>query len=189
MTISFYLTPLDLSCSVVLGYNWLTHYNPLIDWVLGSINFWTQLLGSFPLTPTSSARAATVPLKTSASVEAPNTSIPTQNISVIGAAAFMHACKRPGTQCFSLHLSESLLSTKSASVSDKAPDISTIPEEYHDYADIFSKSEASKLAPHRLYNLKIDLEEGTSPLPISAMYSLSSTELETLREFIDQNFH
>ena len=187
MTISFYLTPLDPSCSVVLGYNWLTRYNPLIDWVLGSINFRPQLLDSSPLTPTSSARAATVPLQTSASDEAPNNSVPTPKISVIGAAAFMRACKRPGTQCFSLHLSESLLSAKSASVSDEAPDLSTIPEEYHDYADVFSKSEASKLAPHRPYDLKIDLEEGTSPPPISAMYSLSPTELETLREFVDEN--
>ena len=96
MTISFYLTPLDPSCSVVLGYNWLTRYNPLVDWVLGSINFRPQLLDSSPLTPTSSARAATVPLQNSASDEAPNTSVPTPKISVIGAAAFMHACKRPG---------------------------------------------------------------------------------------------
>ena len=108
---------------------------------------------------------------------------------MIGAAAFMRATKWLGMQRFSLHLSDSLLSAKSASVSDEVPDLSRIPKEYHDYADVFSKAEADKLVPQQPYNLKIDLEEGTSPPPITAMYSLSPTELETLHEFIDENLH
>ena len=72
-------------------------------------------------------------------------------------------------------------------VLDEAPDLSQIPKEYHDYADVFSKAEASKLAPHRPYDLKINLEEGTAPPPISIMYSLSPTEIEALCEFIDDN--
>ena len=40
-----------------------------------------------------------------------------------------------------------------------------VPKEYHDFADIFSKSKASILANHCPYDLKITLEEGASPPP------------------------
>jgi hypothetical protein len=51
---------------------------------------------------------------------------------------------------------------------------------------VFSQSKAYTLAPHHEYNLKIDLEEGTSP-PLGTMYSLSPIELEALRAFLDEH--
>ena len=36
---TFFVTPLDSSYVLVLGHSWFTHYNPLIDWVLGHIEF------------------------------------------------------------------------------------------------------------------------------------------------------
>lgn len=187
MTISFYVTPLDQSCSVVLGYNWLTRYNPLIDWVLGSITFRPQLL-DWSAPPTSSARAAMLPPQVpSVSTETPQSDpASAPRISMIGAAAFVRACKLPGAQSFRIHLSDPSVSGKSASVSDEAPELSHIPEEYHDFADVFSKAKADTLAPHRPYDLKIDLEEGSSP-PVGTVYSLSQSEVHSLREFIDEH--
>ena len=66
------------------------------------------------------------------------------------------------------------------------PDLSHIPDDYQDFADVFSKQKADTLAPHHPYNLKIDLEEGTSS-PVGAMYSLSQSKLCMLREFINEH--
>ena len=61
-----------------------------------------------------------------------------------------------------------------------------IPREYHDFLDVFSKSEADSLPPHRPYDHAIELEPGTTP-PHGPIYRLSETELETLRAYLDEN--
>src|SRR5271168_2130550 len=154
----------------------------MIDWVLGSITFRSQLLEGPVLSPTSSARSAPLPSRnppeTLFSAEHPR-------VALIGAAAFALASKQSGSQCFKIHLSLLSVSANSASVPEAPPDLSYV-QEYHDYADVFNKAKAGTLAPHRPYDLKIEIEEGASP-PIGPMYSLSQSELATLREFIDEH--
>ena len=60
----------------------------------------------------------------------------------------------------------------------------TVPEQYHDYADVFSEAAAASLPPHRPYDHTIDLEEGATP-PYGPIYSMSETELKALREHLD----
>ena len=189
MTIELYVTPLDSSCSVVLGYNWLTCYNPLIDWVLGSITFHPQIIDLSILSLMSSAQTALLPQQNPIVPDStPKPLDSALHISLIGAAAFMCACKLPGSQCYRTQLSNTSISANSASSSNKAPDLSQVPKEYHDYADVFSKAKAYTLASHWPYDLKIDLDEGTSP-PILLMYPLSQVELQTLCNFLDEHLN
>jgi len=89
-----------------------------------------------------------------------------------------------GSKIFAIQFS-STVQAKSTTISKKI-DLSSIPEEYHKYADVFSKSKAETLAPHCPYDLRIDLEKDSHP-PVGIIYSLSKFEQETLKEFIDEN--
>ncbi|CDO74296.1 hypothetical protein BN946_scf184839.g1, partial [Trametes cinnabarina] len=183
--IDFYVTPLDKSVSAVLGYSWLTTYNPLIDWKKRSIQFRSVS----PTRPVSDPAPATPIAPATLSPEIPSVTSPTSapRISLVNASAFARACKMSGSESFTLNLAATdFVSARSSSVSDKPPDLTGVPEEYHEFADVFSKSKADELPEHRPYDLKIDLEEGATP-PLGPICSLSKVELDTLREYIKEN--
>src|SRR6266581_7868107 len=90
---TFYVTLLDGSCAVVLGHNWLAHYNPLIDWVSSSIMFRTTKHTS-PV-PLSSAETLLdhVPPVGNPTSNTPSTSDhQAPSIKIISPATFAKAC-------------------------------------------------------------------------------------------------
>ena len=105
---------------------------------------------------------------------------------IISAPAFALACHLEGSTQFSLQLQPKETTLHSTSTTSKPADLSGVPAEYHDFADVFSKSKASQLAPHCKHDLKINLEEGTSP-PLGCTYSHSTSELESLQTFLDEH--
>ena len=109
------------------------------------------------------------------------------NITIIGAAAFLHTSKLLGSNNFELHLHSSDIQANSAKLA-KAPNLSNVPSEYHEFANVFSKTKAEVLPPHHPYNLKINLEEGAQPL-VGPIYFLSASEQESLKEFIKKNLN
>src|SRR5882724_7515602 len=167
--LTFYVTPLDQSCTIVLGYCWLTHYNPSIDWVLGSIFFWQLLQHESKSSPSVETFLSSAPLpKLPDPVpDIPKSILPVEprkppRVTLINAAAYSRACKLEGSNCFQLRISLPEVTGHSTTTSETKVDMSTIPKDYHDFTDIFSKSKAGRLADHRPYDLKITLDEGTS---------------------------
>ena len=90
---------------------------------------------------------------------------------IIGATAFLHTSKLPDFHNFELCLHFLDIQANSAKLAE-APDLSNVPSEYYEFADIFSKTKAEVLTPHYLYDFKINLEECAQPL-VSSIFSFS----------------
>jgi len=182
ITLNFYVILLDFSYSLILGYNWLTQHNPLIDWVNRLLNFHSSLqenlapshimantLLAFPssfntLLHSSDSVVSILTSETSMSIsERPN-------IAIIGAVAFLYISKLLGSSNFELCLCSSDIQANSAKLAE-APNLSNVSSEYHKFTDVFSKTKAEVLASHCPYDYQINLEEGAQP-PVSPIYSL-----------------
>jgi len=199
MNLDFYITSLDSSCSLVLGYNWLVQHNPLIDSVNVLINFclslWENLAPSHVVanTPLASLLFLNIPLQSLDSVVFISISetfifnSKQPNIAIIGAVAFLYASKLPGSSNFELCLCSLDIQANSTKLAE-APNISNAPSEYYEFTDIFSKTKAKVLTSYYLYDLKINLEEGAQPL-IGPIYFLSASKQEALKEFIKENLN
>ena len=110
----------------------------------------------------------------------------TPRVTLINAKVFKCESTMQGSQCFCLQVATPEATGRSVSASPVTVNLDRVPEEYHDFVDVFSKTKAGVLADHRPYDLKITLEEGASP-PLRPIYSLSQEELLALHKFIDEN--
>ena len=87
----------------------------------------------------------------------------TPRVTLFNAKVFRHESTMQGSQCFHLQVTTPKAVGRSVRASPGTVSLDGVLEEYHDFTDIFSKSKAGVLADHRPYDLKITLEEGTSP--------------------------
>jgi len=63
------------------------------------------------------------------------------------------------------------------------PELNEVLLEYHQFLDIFDKQHSKLLSEHRPYDLTIQMVKDS----LGPIYSLLAIELQTLREFIDEN--
>ena len=148
------------------------------------------VMANTPLVSLSSLDNSLQSLDSIVSISAFETSISNSeqpNIVIIDVVAFLHISKLLGSSNFKLCLYSSNIQANSAKLAE-APDLSNIPSEYHKFANIFSKTKAEVLASYYLYDLKINLKKGAQSL-VGPIYSLSASEQETLKKFIEENLN
>src|SRR5258706_7152668 len=157
-TLEFFVTNLDEHYPLLLGYDWLAQHNPNIDWTETKIMF----------------REPKNPKKEPASSRK-------IDIRMVSAVTMTKLCKDLGTSTF-------MISTTDLNPSQAAATeiLDSIPAEYHEFHDVFSGEKAGTLAPHRPYDLQINVEEGVKPIH-RPIYSLSPPELAALREFLKEH--
>src|SRR6266481_7798814 len=110
--LTFFVTPLDHGCTIVLGYRWLTCFNLSIDWVLGRIAFRQTLQHESEMSPPTAVKNTLTPDFPSVSNDPGilQSVLPVEprkppRVTLINAAAYARASKLKGSQCFQLRVS------------------------------------------------------------------------------------
>src|SRR5205814_5580118 len=186
----------------ILGMPWLESVNPVIDWRRKTIlSYFVHDLPAFS-PPTSSESPDLASLREA-------TTLP----STIKRKSKRHRSKRrrspldyepkppklppkvrltrqinSNDEVYLLHLDEiySLPEYLSNLATEQATESPVIPEEYRDLAEAFSKSKSEELPPHHgSLDHSIPLDKDSKPV-FGPIYNLSETELQVLREYIEE---
>ncbi|KAI3372980.1 hypothetical protein L3Q82_023425 [Scortum barcoo] len=64
------------------------------------------------------------------------------------------------------------------------PDLTRVPPCYHDLQEVFNKTKATSLPPHRPWDCAINLLPG-APIPKARLYSISGPERKAMEEYIE----
>ena len=155
---------------IILGKSWLKRHNPMIDWRRDTITFADPFCQENCL-PTS---------VTPRPVHSSHSPVPNKKIAVICAAAYVKHVKK-STHCFAMHMRQIFTTT----TTPKTPE-EIVPQQYHEFLDLFRKPAAAKLPEHKTYDHEIPLVPGKTP-PFGPIYGLSEPELKALREYIVEN--
>jgi transposase InsO family protein len=171
---------------IVLGMPWLKQHDPHVGFAAHTLEFnsdYCRKHCNVPDRPTKIRALHDLPKK-ARPIHLPDRphALKELDISVVSLRASA-AYLRRGYKAFSATLEniEDILNPPS-----KVDPATELPEEFQDYADVFSPKEAERLPPHRPYDHDVKLQEGATP-PFGPLYSMSRDELTALKEWIEEN--
>ena len=103
---------------------------------------------------------------------------------MISRPAFRLATAQEDSQVFLLTMSSTQVPSDLAKHTDYPANL--VPSQYHDFLPLFTKKGVDKLPPHRYVDHEIPLEADKKP-PMGRMYSMSTTELQEIGKWIEEN--
>ena len=112
------------------------------------------------------------------------------DLALIGGAPFMHLAKskKQKAEIFAISMRdiEYQLNKRTKPLTDPK---TVVPEEYHDFLDVFLKDISDTLRPYGKYNHKIELlkDKDLSDLGHSALRGISIPQLEFVKKFLEEN--
>src|SRR5260221_12904315 len=154
--LELFITSLDENYSLALGYDWLAQHNLSIDWMETKITFREP---KNPKEKLASGRKI--------------------DIHMVSTLMMTKLCKDLGTPTFVISMAD----LTPLQMTD-ADTLDSIPVEYHKFCDVFSGEKADTLAPHRPYDLQINVKEGAKPVH-RPIYSLSPPDVAALQDFLE----
>jgi hypothetical protein len=170
---------------MILGLPWLEEENPDIDWPTRRLRWRSEGEGAGDEEVTAS-HASEDKIATSRD-EGPTKSI---DIAIVDRDEFNEICRYENVQACTFEYEEIVqVLDRERSVAGAVTETENehkLPEKYQDFADVFDKANADKLPEHGPQDHAIETIEGKSP-PFGPIYNLSVTELETLREYLDEH--
>ncbi|MBW0553092.1 hypothetical protein O181_092807 [Austropuccinia psidii MF-1] len=167
---------------LILGYDFLYHFNPIIDWKNGLITYDSSHKGSSGTLPSASndfATASLLPLRDEVFKGIKDVG---EDVSISSLHLFQEDIDLPQ---LSFHASLEEQWDEEEEPEEIETVLKVVHPSYHQYLDVFSKVKAEKRPPHCACDHHIELE-GLVP-PMSVIYSLSSQESETLQAYISEN--
>ena len=200
-TQTFLVAPIDIH-SIILGMPWLEYTNPTIDWRLKTVQLGSNVLSSSSPShslnvkePETPETPETLPAKLEITIPRRIRRKKPNNLRCLPKPPRVPPTVRLTTkinsndEIYVLHLdeiaclSEYLSAVYEVTQANPPP----IPKEYEDLAEVFSKNKAHELPPNRgPLDHHIHLKEDSKPV-FGPIYNLSETELQVLKEYIDEN--
>ena len=196
---------------IVLGLPWLSKHNPVVDWTRQSINFSSpQCLAHCIRFDKSEGRdsvstSSSGNLSSTSATDTPHTTHEqssdnithnrqpraTPKISLVSAAAFRTALKSAAIYGItSAPQVQSIVDPTAEDDDIHDHDLESlkkiVPGDFHDYLDVFKKSNSDKLPEHGAYDHAIPLDDNAQP-KFGPIYSLSEVELKALDNYLKEN--